>query len=200
MENLQIGTYGWQHDSWVGGFYPDDIPDDWQLDYFSNAYRVVLVPENVWIHWTEDDCESALDAVEGDFGFYFEVVDDFGSAKKQRLMAVLDTLSDIAKGVVMFSESEGCDAQCCGLPVTLVSQSQVLSGWEWKEQDVTCSGEPCGVLLELTNQPKKQAALLRSFMASLPSGYEGAPLIVKTNEIDMEQVYSLKTIGEFLGY
>ena len=200
MDNLQIGTYGWQYDSWIGGFYPEDIPVEWQLDYYSNAYRVILVPEQAWLSWVENEFEEILDAVEGDFGFYFEVVDDLNSSKKEQLTKIVGIFSEAAKGVVMFSEKESRENSCCGLPVTLISKSQVLPGWQWQVQDFTCSGEPCGMVFELTNQPKEQTALLKSFVGGLPDEYEGAPLFVKGSDIDMTQVYSLKTIGEFLGY
>ena len=200
MDNLQIGTYGWQYDSWVGGFYPEDIPTDWQLDYYSNAYRVLLVPEQAWLTWTEEDYEEILDAVEGDFGFYFEVVDELDASKEPQLTKIFETFSKAAKGVVMFSEKDNRPTSCYGLPVTLISKRQILPGWHWQEQDFTCSGEPCGVIFELTNQPKEQTMLLNSFVESLPDEYEGAPLFIKGNDIDMTQVYNLKTIGEFLGY
>ena len=200
MDNLQIGTYGWQYESWMGGFYPEDIPVDWQLDYYSNAYRVLLVPEQAWLSWKEDDFEEILEAVEGEFGFYFEVIDDFDSTKEAQLTKIIGVFSEVAKGLVMFSEKENLDTSYCDLPVTLISKSQVLPGWQWQAQDVICSGEPCGVVFELTTQPKEQTALLKSFVGGFPDGYEGAPLFVKGNDIDMTQVYNLKTIGEFLGY
>lgn len=200
MDNLQIGTYGWQYDSWIGGFYPEDIPTDWQLDYYNNAYRVLLIPEQAWLNWTEDDFEEILDAIEGDFGFYFEVVDTLSNSKEEQLTKIISVFSEAAKGIVMFSEKENLETSYCDLPVTLISKSQILPGWQWQEKNVICSGEPCGVVFELTIQPKEQTALLKSFMGSLPNANEGAPFFVAGKDIDMTQVYNLKTIGEFLGY
>jgi len=39
-----VGARGWEHPSWRGGFYPEDLPDDWRLSYYANAFRAVLVP------------------------------------------------------------------------------------------------------------------------------------------------------------
>lgn len=44
QHELLIGTCGWQHAAWSGSFYPDDLPEDWQLGYYGNEFRVVLVP------------------------------------------------------------------------------------------------------------------------------------------------------------
>ena len=43
-----IGTCGWQHPTWIHEFYPEGLPDDWQLGYYGNEYRVVLVPAAYW--------------------------------------------------------------------------------------------------------------------------------------------------------
>ncbi len=39
-----IGACGWEHRGWNGGFYPEDLPADWRLGYYANAFRVVLIP------------------------------------------------------------------------------------------------------------------------------------------------------------
>lgn len=200
MENLQVGAYGWQYSSWIGGFYPEDIPKEWQLDFYSNAYRVLLVPESVWLQWGDEEIEEMLDSVEGDFGFFFEVKELFDEIKKAQLNLIVDSFAECAKGVVVVSEQEGIVAEYCGLPVTLVSEKNTLPGWQWQYENLNCSGFPCGVIFQLSAQPKEQTALLKSFMQSLPKGVEGAPFFVHSQTLDMAQLYSLKTIGEFLGY
>jgi hypothetical protein len=43
-----IGAEGWQHAQWQGGFYPEDLPTDWQLAYYSNEFAVALIPAAYW--------------------------------------------------------------------------------------------------------------------------------------------------------
>lgn len=43
-----IGACGWQHPTWVKEFYPEGLPEDWQLGYYGNEYRVVLIPADYW--------------------------------------------------------------------------------------------------------------------------------------------------------
>ncbi len=40
---LLIGACGWMHAGWEGGFYPDDLPTDWQLAYYANAWPLALI-------------------------------------------------------------------------------------------------------------------------------------------------------------
>lgn len=200
MENLQIGTFGWQYDSWRGGFYPDDLPEEWMLDYYSNAYRVVLVPQVNWLSWGDEQIEEVVDAVEGDFSFYFEVRDACDETKESQLTAIVEKFSSLSAGVVMFSEEQGTPLTCAGLPVTLVSKTQILPGWQWAYGDQTCSGALCGVVEGVSDDAKAQTELLQSYMKSLPEALQGGALLVKAENVNMKQLFNLKTIGEFLGY
>ena len=46
--DLLIGAAGWENENWVGGFYPEDLPEDWRFGYYTNRLRSVLVPAAVW--------------------------------------------------------------------------------------------------------------------------------------------------------
>jgi len=68
-----VGTIGWDHEDWVGNFYPDDLPDDWRFAYYSNDYRAVLatvdhfkISDNEAISEWEEDCDET-------FGFVVEI-------------------------------------------------------------------------------------------------------------------------------
>jgi hypothetical protein len=43
-----VGASGWQHPAWQGGFYPDDLPGDWLLSYYSTQFQAVYLPAAVW--------------------------------------------------------------------------------------------------------------------------------------------------------
>ncbi len=207
MENLQIGTYGWQHDDLLDGFYPEDLPVDWQLDYFSNAYRVLLVPQSVWSGWSQEELQAVDEAVEVPFYFYFALeagLDGFDHSLLVQLEKVVAALNEQAAGVVVWSEEAFEQTELAGLPVTLVSTQQKLPGWCWQYQGLWMSGQPLAYLPELTADPKAQVVILKDFMQSLSTAataeYQGVPCIVGGEKIDMQRVANFKTIGEFLGY
>ncbi len=70
--NLQVGAYGWLHAQWQGSFYPDDLPPDWALSYYSNELNTVMVPASYWRHSAGFDCENWLDNIHDNFYFYVE--------------------------------------------------------------------------------------------------------------------------------
>ena len=45
-----IGACGWKHSGWLNDFYSDDLPEDWQLGYYSNEFPLVYVPASEWLN------------------------------------------------------------------------------------------------------------------------------------------------------
>lgn len=67
-----IGSWGWRHSEWENDvFYPDDLPQDWQLSYYSNEFDLAVVPASYWSAdgYGEDDW---LDDVTNAFIFYID--------------------------------------------------------------------------------------------------------------------------------
>ena len=40
---ILIGSYGWQHEGWQDSYYPDDLPPEWRLGYYSNEFPLAVV-------------------------------------------------------------------------------------------------------------------------------------------------------------
>lgn len=72
---LFVAARGWAHSSWVGNYYPDDLPDDWQLAFYSNEFRAIVVPASEWIEADPVKFERWVDDTHEDFLFYLEVED-----------------------------------------------------------------------------------------------------------------------------
>ncbi len=64
-----IGACGWKHQAWLNNFYSEDLPEDWQLGFYSNEFPVVYVSASDWLEgsnleipdladWTEDVSDS----------------------------------------------------------------------------------------------------------------------------------------------
>ncbi len=205
LENLQIGIYDWQRTDLVGQFYPEDLPSDWLLDYYSNAFRVVLVPQSEWIAWESGDLDAIIEAVEAPFYFYFVVEEYFTAEDLSQLLQIVETLGTQACGVVVWSEKPFEHPKIVGLPVTLISTQYKLPGWAWQNQGFWMSGEPLAYLPNLTGDAKEQVIILKAFMQSLLESdcvkkELAAPCIVGGDIIDMVQVMNLKVLSEFLGY
>lgn len=45
---VRVGAAGWEHAAWRGTFYPEDMPEDWQLSYYNTQYSAVYLPATTW--------------------------------------------------------------------------------------------------------------------------------------------------------
>ena len=69
-----IGACGWKHQSWENDFYDDDLPEDWQLGFYSNEFSVVYVPASDWLDRV--DMAEWVDDVSDIFRFILEMPED----------------------------------------------------------------------------------------------------------------------------
>jgi len=71
-KNIQVGAYGWRYSHWETSFYPDDMPSEWYLSYYSNEFNTVMVPADYWQEDKGFACEEWLDEIHDEFRFYIE--------------------------------------------------------------------------------------------------------------------------------
>lgn len=95
-----MGACGWNHQAWLNDFYSEDLPEDWQLGFYSNEFPVVYVPAADWLdvtdlsEWTEDVSDS--------FRFILEISGEVLN-DELRFSAALEkvkTLDDFCLGLV----------------------------------------------------------------------------------------------------
>lgn len=47
-----VGAHGWNHADWVGDFYPDDMPAEWRLGYYSHTFSCCYLD---YAEWAQQD-------------------------------------------------------------------------------------------------------------------------------------------------
>ena len=97
---LRVGAYGWQHPHWLGSFYPDDLPADWQLGYYANEFNTVLVPAQ-YLQAEDCDIEQWLDDVHEAFRFYLQA--PIAEMSSQQFEQQCSQFGDYLGGVVVQS-------------------------------------------------------------------------------------------------
>ncbi|MBS1148072.1 MAG: hypothetical protein H6R08_2248 [Proteobacteria bacterium] len=63
------GAVNWAHPAWQGGFYPDDLPDDWLLPYYNTQFQAVYLPGPTWQGISSATWKQWLEDTQP--GFYF---------------------------------------------------------------------------------------------------------------------------------
>lgn len=71
---MRMAAQGWDHVSWQSDFYPQDLPMDWRLPYYSNEFSAVTVPAATWVAADASEIQSWVEETTEDFLFYPEVM------------------------------------------------------------------------------------------------------------------------------
>jgi hypothetical protein len=100
--DIIIGAKGWRHASWEGTFYPDDLPVEWQLPYYSNEFDSVLVPADYLHNADPDSLQSWIEDSPENFRFFLELP---VAASGAWLEKVLNTLVPRLGGVLFTDAS-----------------------------------------------------------------------------------------------
>lgn len=187
-----LGSYGWQHAHWDGVFYPDDLPEDWQLAYYSNEFSAVLVPRSYWETGTGFDVESWQEDVSDDFRFYIEW--PFNHAEGEDASLCLEQCQGLGRlfgGIVVNQDFE----LITDLPVYYTGyQRGSLLQQVWTAEHHTQSGV---AFLKLTGADlRTQRKWLEQFAESTGSL---RCILLSDAAIEIDSLRNMKTLIELLG-
>lgn len=205
MENTLIGTKGWSHKTWLGSFYPDDMPVDWQLDYYSNQFACVLVTQQEWEQWsTEQIVEIANNLAEETFFITLLV----STCKKDQLKKIKKVLGNLFHGVLV---TKYLDFYSNDLAVeitiksrdarinTKLTNNRLTTNWQFQYENNFYTGFP---LIEL-NLAKlsivEQKELLINLSQSFPKTINGGLIYITNIEENTQKIEDFKILAELLG-
>ncbi len=86
QKQLLIGKYGL---NFLDDFYPDDIPEEWRFDYYSDFFSTLLLPID-----TGEDIEDICNNIDNN---EFQLVIEVNNKYLQDIDKLKDLLSSIAK-------------------------------------------------------------------------------------------------------
>lgn len=78
---------GWWTLRDAADFYPQDLPGEWRLTYFANAFPAVLVPASAWQRSSLSELADWRAAVHLRFRFYLECPEPFADRPLARAVA-----------------------------------------------------------------------------------------------------------------
>ena len=204
-ENMFIGCYGWRHSAWRGSFYPDDLPEDWQLAYYSNEFNCVLVPAGDWIKNEGFDLGDSLeDSAEG-FRVIVECPPSVASDADEFSLfcAQVNELGAHAGGVLLLQSSLASikDGQLSALPALAPLYCRNITSTIEKLQPVWQPEAPIMSSLAILDRPltdlKQVRAWLESFVSEQSHGVK--TVIYQQPEPIIEQLQQMKTLVEIMG-
>lgn len=118
---ILVGTRGWDHPVWRGGFYPEELPADWRLTYYNNLLRAVLVPGDSWTGIAEPDVRQWAEDSDPAFRFVLELPDEVARPGPPR--APMASLTEFFRSVAPIH------AQTAGLLVRVAPGASLDVSW-----------------------------------------------------------------------
>jgi hypothetical protein len=185
---MRFGTWGWRHDGWRGVFYPDDLPADWQLGYYSNEFDTVLVPQEYSLTGDPGQVEEWLEDVADSFLFFVE-----WPADRREISAVSDALSGLGEhlgGIVLTRRS------CREIPPEWQPRvyADAAAGTLWRPESGP-SGHVCrlGLVEQAPREPRELRALLESF-----NSVHGEVLLFSGQCPDVDALRDARTLAQWM--
>jgi hypothetical protein len=86
---IDVVPEGWTALADADVFYPEDLPDDWRLTYFANAFKSVLVPSAAWASAADETLRAWRADVHPGFRFYLDRPSPLDRAQCARAAASL---------------------------------------------------------------------------------------------------------------
>jgi len=129
MANTQneiiVSARGWSHSSWQGTFYPDDLPEDWRLSYYSNEFSAAVVPAAEWVSLDIVDIERWSEDVSEEFLFYLEIEDPL--TDWEQIAEIIKPLGSHLGGFLLRPIEVGADLAIISSNITGASQLASVS-------------------------------------------------------------------------
>lgn len=192
--DLLVGTYGWVHPEWMENFYPDDLPEDWQLDYYANEFACVIVPVDTWITASTDDFQQWQDVVDEEFRFYLELPD-----KVESLPEGVEQLGELLGGYILRQTAPGDWRQVIGEQPLLVMdtsssalQEYVQAGSEDKQ--LAWLQTSANEIIEL---PELREYLETALAGIMPD--RQMPLIIGMQSPAVANLHNARVIADLIG-
>lgn len=191
LAELVVGARGWEHTRWLETYYPDDLPEDWRLDYYANEFGCVVLPAEVWMTAGEEAIEQWLEGVEDDFMFFLDL-----PVQPTEVGASLSAFAGRCAGAILH-EGKSADWQATlgDIPVLYSEDLGNLKCYRYAGQAET-------VLAWLAAGPgeKIELPVLREQIeAGLKAATARLAFIIGNEAPAMENLQNAKVLAELLG-
>lgn len=187
--------------NWDRDFFPEDLPEDWRLDYYANEYSGILIPQDVWAQ--DPEVEDWIENISEDFEFHFQVPVDIQDKSLEHLIQAANSLGPRLKGLLLdASNSEGYRGLLDRLAVIISGRKiSVMTPYEgmplcW-QPDILAE-TPCGpglIRLESDLSPRQLRALIEAYAAAT---VDEAPILFVRAPITVLQ--TLNTLLDLMGH
>lgn len=199
---IEVGACGWLRPGWQGAFYPDDLPDDWRLDYYANQFNAVLAGAEHWRPGRGYPVAQWRESIEAPFRLYLAAPDEdvFGQdAQWRRFCDQLDALRGVLAGVVAGSPRSSRKlvdrlVSDMGGAAAPVSGASAMCWWPHEG-----GKRPQDAPLWLLHDDLQDLRVLRPKIESFAARHPGGGILVEHPSLSAEALLRLRQVVEIMG-
>ena len=188
LENLTIVPASWRSQALAQGFYPEDMPKDWRLDYYCGQFACVIMPEEDWLL---EDSEVYLEELQDCLNDFNSVILQLSAENEAKAQELLKTFSeDFLNSVVAIECLSG------HTDVKIIAGKPVFS----TDLDVAEIGGFAKMIrmTDVPTDPKQQTARLQSIVNE--QGDSSLLVVVDAVDYKVSDIANMQAIAELLGY
>ncbi len=99
--DVHVGAIGFEHPDWASEFYPEDLPEDWRLEFYANAHETLLLPVDRLLAAPAHELESWVDDTGDEFRLFLLCRADSAAGEYEALAANARALGEKLSGVLL---------------------------------------------------------------------------------------------------
>lgn len=182
---LEMAACGWLGEAWDAA-YPEDLPPEWRLDYYSNQFDALLVPAADWLREDDATLEEWLEEVPEGFRLYWELSAD---ADTRRLLHRYQRSAASPAGWILQSGTEPSEELAAELRAVAPLLAPCHEG-EWRGGDIA--------ILAVESEPDLRA-LRQAIDHRAEQGLERLVLLVPPSPRAAQTMEQLHTLCQLYG-
>jgi hypothetical protein len=190
---IRLGGFDWRHAAWQGGFYPDDLPEDWQLTFYANEFDALGLAAEAWLAPSLEELAGWVTDTREGFRLYPELPARQVSDLEARLKALGPRLGATLAGA-------GCPPAIIGLAGRFapVWAQAALEGLPPVAHDLIEALEPGRAPLVVLDSPRLDLRAARRAMEVL--GPREGVILLRDAGTALESLQGLRTLRDLLGW
>lgn len=204
--SVMVGACGWEHPAWDASFYPDDLPADWRMGYYSNEFPVLQLPLSRILGATPDELEEwTEDSHEG-----FRLVVELDSSLNAEAEARLQSLRSRLLALILIDETTKIPHTLSSLPCLWAAREdnscelhlQAGSGQVWNGEGSPCWDEQLALVCLQSRDYQDMKQLKQLLLSCAPALEEGRTLVLlfAGDPPDIQLMQNARTLTELLGF
>lgn len=203
---VMVGACGWEHPAWDESFYPDDLPEDWRMGFYSNEFPVLQLPLSRILSADTDELEEWIEDSHEGFRLVVELDGPIDANAETRL----ELLQSRLLALIIVDENTIIPDSLSLLPCLWAASEdnscelhlQAGGGQVWNGEGSPCWDEQLALVCIQSRDYQDMKQLKQLLLSCAPALEEGRTLVLLLagEPPDIELMQKARTLTELLGF